>query len=826
MRNSRFRLRLLFVALLTVLAAAPSIVVAQTPAVTEATKPASLAEQAHAELETKREALEALRQKVNASETDDETLAQLKAQTDDFIHDIAKTNEGLHARLDQIKTRLTELGDPPAEGQPPESSIVADERQRLTAERAEIIAVGGEADTLTTSARDLANEITALRRSLFTDTLFRQTDVSGALFQTANTAFSEELTALSNTFQGWLTFTWKTKKLPFLSAVALSIAAALLFLTGGYRLLGRFIQRDPTREDVPYTSRLSAAFFQTVMQSLAVVAFFVSTYFFLNIFNVLRSDIAPILGAGMGLIGLVYFVSVLSGAAFAANMPNWRLAPLSNGGAWSLSIAVLLMTTINGLDYFFSVVSAELSSPVVLTVARSFLASVLIGLILIVMSFLRPRVAENGDPAAVGRVWPFWGRVFLRVSGIVLIGAALTGYIGLARFIATQLVLTGAVVATMYIGILAGQAVSNRDSFAQTAAGRYLAEHHQLGAVALDQLGLVAGIGIYFLAILIGVPMILLSWGFHPQDLEQWAYKLATEITVGNITISLVAIFGGVLLFVVGLLLTRWVQRWIDGNIMERSHVEAGLRNSVRTGIGYLGVGLAGLIGISAAGFNLSSLALVAGALSLGVGFGLQNIVSNFVSGLILLAERPFKVGDWVVSGTAEGFVKRINVRATEIETFQRQTIIVPNSELINGRVGNWTHRNMLGRAEIAIGVDYSADPRQVMELLLEIGKAHPKVLRNPEPIVLFQNFGESSLDFELRVFLGDVLSGATVKNELRLAIFERFRTDGIGIPFPHRDVTVHLEGEPSAAPKDETSTEKTADDKTSDDKDDTSARA
>ncbi len=164
------------------------------------------------------------------------------------------------------------------------------------------------------------------------------------------------------------------------------------------------------------------------------------------------------------------------------------------------------------------------------------------------------------------------------------------------------------------------------------------------------------------------------------------AIGLLTEINVGNITISLVSLMGGVLVFVIGLFLARWFQRWLDGNVMERSQFDAGVRNSVNTALGYAGVALAGILGVSAAGIDLSSLALVAGALSLGIGFGCRPSWSNFVSGLILLAERPFKVGDWVVTGKTEGFVKRISVRATEIETFQNQSIIVPNSELINSR--------------------------------------------------------------------------------------------------------------------------------------------
>lgn len=799
LRYNRPRLCLPFLAMLAALIVAIPMAWAQIPAGDTSATASTPAAQAHVTLQDLSAALDKLREDAKGAENDDEHLAALGVKVEGLDRDVVKTSGDLRARLDQIKARLAEIGDPPADGQPPEATIVSDERQRLTGERAELTTVVGEADALSTAATTLGNDIKAQRRNLFSEMLFKRTEVSVDVFTDANTAFAGEFQALVDRLWNWAVLSWNTKQLSFLGAILLSLGAALLFLSGGYRLFGRLVRRDPAETDPPYMTRFSAAFWLTVTQSLALTAFLGSSYFFLDVFNVLRGDVAPIMMAAINLLGLVYFVWRLLHAAFAPNLPNWRLAALSNRGALALSNAVLAMAVINGLDYFFSVAAEELASPVVLTVARSFIAAILIGLILIAMSFMRPRLAESGDAAETGRPWPRWGSLFLRGSGIVLIFLAMTGYVGLARFISTQIVLTGAVIATMYIGILSGRAVSHRDNFAETVAGRKLAERYGLGAVALDQVGLVAGLGIHAFALAIGVPLILLSWGFRVEDLRQWAYTLATEITIGNITISLVAIFGGVLLFVIGLAVTRWVQRWIDGNIMERSHVESGLRNSVRTGIGYLGVGIAGLIGISAAGINLSSLALVAGALSLGVGFGLQNIVSNFVSGLILLAERPFKVGDWVVTGTTEGFVKRISVRATEIETFPRQTIIVPNSELINARVGNWTHRNKLGRADIAIGVDYNADPRKVMEILLEIGKAHPKVLRNPEPVVLFQNFGESSLDFELRVFLGDVLGGLSVKNDIRLAIFERFRDLGIGIPFPQRDVTVHFEPGPVA---------------------------
>ena len=186
----------------------------------------------------------------------------------------------------------------------------------------------------------------------------------------------------------------------------------------------------------------------------------------------------------------------------------------------------------------------------------------------------------------------------------------------------------------------------------------------------------------------------------------------------------------------------------------------------------------------------------MASALSVGIGFGLQNIVSNFVSGLILLVERPFKVGDWVVTGTTEGTVKRLSVRATEIETFRGQSIIVPNSEFINSSVGNWTHRNRIMRAEIPVSVAYESDPQQVMDILLELVRTQPPVLRNPEPHVEFLRFGDFSLDFELRFHLADLSNGLGVKNALRIAILKRFREEGIAIPFPQRNLNIHVEGD------------------------------
>ena len=238
-------------------------------------------------------------------------------------------------------------------------------------------------------------------------------------------------------------------------------------------------------------------------------------------------------------------------------------------------------------------------------------------------------------------------------------------------------------------------------------------------------------------------------------------------------------------------MVTRFLQKSLDARLFSKDDMEDGFRNSFRTLLGYVGLILAIFSAISVIGLDLSKLAIIAGALSVGIGFGLQSIVNNFVSGLILLFERPVKVGDWVITSAGEGFIKNISVRSTEIETFDRASIIVPNSELISSSVTNWTHKDKSGRVIIPVGVAYSSDAKKVRDILLALTKSHSKILKNPEPIVYFSDFGGSSLDLELRFFIRNIAESPLIKNDLRFDILEAFRDNNIEIPFPQSDITI-----------------------------------
>lgn len=452
------------------------------------------------------------------------------------------------------------------------------------------------------------------------------------------------------------------------------------------------------------------------------------------------------------------------GYAADVRIPARRMAV---GLGWSLSVAILL-------DAFIGTIDADAVSLDVINLPLQ----IVVGVFLWRLGRL---IAHQARPETTAIFKRSRLRIFIgRMANILAIAgplASITGYGAAAAAITIPAVVSLATIALVVVLQRLSYAVATPD-----------------GPVAIDDLsepdprGLLP-VTINFVLVLIAVPILTLFWGVSLTELAEVWTRFLSGFTVGETRISPSNFMTFILVFVIGVLLTRFIKTTLKTTVMPRTKFDLGGQNAVVAGAGYIGIFLSALVAFGVAGIDLSSLAIVAGALSVGIGFGLQNIVSNFVSGIILLIERPVSEGDMIEVGGQMGYVRDISVRSTRIETFDRTDVIIPNADLVSNQVTNWTRGNLVGRAIVPVGVAYGTDTAQVTQILQEVAEAHPMVLLNPPPAVLLTGFGADSIDFEIRAIIRDVNFVMVAKSEMFHAIVDRFDAAGIEIPFAQRDV-------------------------------------
>ncbi|KIN61169.1 Mechanosensitive ion channel protein [Sulfitobacter noctilucae] len=438
--------------------------------------------------------------------------------------------------------------------------------------------------------------------------------------------------------------------------------------------------------------------------------------------------------------------------------------------------------------------------------------------VLIIIAELIAQVLETGDVAASSRPVLIFPITVLVSLALYRMGRILRSYSDVAEdaksdtdtpLRSSTLVRvvnglgTGAIIVAIVAPVLA---VMGYYQAADALLPPYIISLAVLGAVmafqrfAADVYGAITGQGDHardtLMPILFGLillaaatPLLALIWGARVTDLTEMWNGFLRGFAVGDTRISPTDFLTFAIIFAIGYGLTRLLKTALRSNVLPKTRIDIGGQNAIVSGVGYVGIFLAALAAITGAGIDLSSLAIVAGALSVGIGFGLQNIVSNFVSGIILLIERPISEGDWIEVGDQMGHVRDISVRSTRIETFDKTDVIVPNADLVSGTVTNYTRGNTTGRVIIPVGVAYGTDSKRVEKILTEIAQAQPMVLANPAPTILFMNFGADALEFEIRCYLRDVHWMLSVKSDINHAVAARFAEEGIEIPFAQRDV-------------------------------------
>lgn len=729
--------------------------------------------------------------------TDDE-LGNLRGEIDPALAAIDALIGGLGPRLDGARARLEQLGPKPKPGEPAESEDVRRDRAEREAQVAELDETHRLGRALFVQAEQVAARVNDRRRALFARALFERSDslLSPDLWAAVTAALPQDGRALSIVAADALARLGRGATPGDLALLGLAFGLALVLVLARFRLGARLIVRDPETVDPPRRRKLLAALGVLLLGAGPALAGSLLLYNAFVLTDVLPPRLMPLLAAALRGLSLVAFLSALADAVLAPGRSPWRLLAVSEAAAARASAFVVLLGAVIAAGKVVESLAHAIAAALPVTVATRGLFALAAALIL--AEFLRrSAAATTEDEECLGPYVPTEtplggpARIGGWAAAVAVAAAALAGYVAFASFLVDQLIWVGTIATLLFLASRLSDELVDGALRGHTRIATALQANTGLRRRSIEQLAVLAGGVARVLLVVAAILLALAPWGLESADLWSSVRAAFFGVTVGDVTLSLSTVVVAGLLFAVGFAATRVVQRWLDQTFLPTTHLDAGLRNSIGTAFGYVGIIVAGAVAFSYLGLSLDRIAIVAGALSVGIGFGLQSIVNNFVSGLILLWERPIRVGDLVVVGDGEGYVRRINVRATEIETFDRSTVIVPNSNLISGVVKNRVRSDRIARVLLTVGVLRSTDPALASQAIADCARAHPDVLPDPPPRVFFRKIGDPHLDFELICFVGDVDHQARALSDLNHAVYGALSAAGMIPPYAPTVLTV-----------------------------------
>ncbi len=677
-------------------------------------------------------------------------------------------------QIEALEAQIDALGPVPAEGEE-EAPDVAERRAQLN--EALRIARTPQLEAVEAFARadTLIGQIDSTLRDRQTDALFelQHTPLDPLNWPAALTAVADMMDEVRTEFARTWEMADRTGFLQRLALAGLLLVVAALAIIRGPRWIGHVLARIEYRggEHAPVVYGFVVSF-AGVLMAMAGISLINAAL----ISTGLLGETGRAFAIGVNAAILAYAVARwLAGRIFPERGTIPTPLRLTDEARTSGRRNATLLGVFAGLTSLLEIVQQTVSFDAATLAILYFPLFVLLGLTLFRTGQLIWRGGEVGDgegPQFAARTTRLLGRV-VQLAAIAAPVLAAIGFVNLAQGILLPLVLS--------LGLIAFLLALHFTLRAGYAMIRGLEGEAAEQALTPVLLSLIVTLG--------SLPLFALIWGARYSDLGEVWTAFRTGIRLGETTLSPGVLLTFAIIFAIGYGLTRLVQGTLRSSVLPRTKIDKGGQNAIVSGLGYVGITLAAIFGITAAGIDLSSFAIIIGALGVGIGFGLQNIVNNFVSGIILLIERPISEGDWVEVGGKLGVVKSISVRSTRIEMFDRTDVIVPNGDLISGTVTNWTHGNSAGRVILNVGVAYGTDTKKVESILREIAENHPLVAVNPAPNIVFQGFGADSLDFEVRVILNDIAYGLAVRTDINHEIVRRFAEEGIEIPFAQRDI-------------------------------------
>ncbi|QUD90495.1 DUF3772 domain-containing protein [Phenylobacterium montanum] len=492
-------------------------------------------------------------------------------------------------------------------------------------------------------------------------------------------------------------------------------------------------------------------------------------------------------GAAVGAAAWISGVLALGRVLAIDPDPGQRLLALPDPAARRIGPPLMVVALVAAAGLLLTRLNYVIGASVAATIAANCVLSLAYAGVagLILFSFGRSRALPD-EPAAPSQAASAWALMSLILTGVILVtlGAVFAGYTTLAALTSGQIFWLSLISAVAYLLLRFVDDLCASLFQPHGRGARLLFALFSLRASAIGQIGLLLSAGLQLLIIIGAASLALTPFGQSGELLFARLAQLGGGVHLGSVTISPTAIAAGLATLMVGVGLAHLVQAWVVRRYLPVTDWDSGLRNSVSTGVGYLGVCLAIICAFAATGLGFKQIALIASALSVGIGFGLQQVVQNFVSGVILLVERPVKVGDWVNIGGVEGDIRRIRVRATEIQAFDRSTVIVPNSDLITKAVQNKTLGEARGRIQLPLAIAKAAEAPKAKALILEAGKAHPQVLETPEPAVYIDGLAAAgTVNLNSYFYVASPRDAYRIRSELYFAILAAFIEGGVSLP-------------------------------------------
>ena len=723
-------------------------------------------------IEDIKKSLDEIESAVDSEDITSETLAGFRDKLNSATDILRKKIDWLEPRAREAEDRLKELGPAPAKDAPAESAEIASQREELTAQFNDVDGELKQARVLTVRTDQLGDRVAQKRHALYANELFARSAsiLDPSFWSEVYRALPIELRSIEALLDTWSEHhtrpRWAAAALIIIVIIALAVVLTRWWLP---RLIG---EPSNTRSAKAWAALWVFAWFAIRTPIAGFAALLALTTF--GLLTVRLEQIAQGLVAGMAAAAFGHGVAR---GLLAPEHPQRRLVQEDDETARCFYNHLVWASRALGVLIVLQVIHKTLFAPLVITVATNALFAAATAAFLVHLVLRLGSIKKNRGDALIAASWAHP----LGLLMAVLIAVALVaGYAGVAAFISLRVIVAAAVFGALFLLLVITQTLFASIN-EQTAKGQMLAENLGINPRTLGLSGALLSALIRVLLIVASFLLIIGPWEVSTADLFDTVRNIPFGFKIGEIRVSFQTILAAIVILVLLLVVVRLMQRWLERELLPRTGLEPSLQLSIVTIFGYVGAITAITLALSGLGFDLQKIALIAGALSVGIGFGLQSIVSNFVSGLILLTERPIRVGDSIVVKGEEGWVRRVRVRATEIETFDRASVIIPNSEFITGVVKNWTRANRLGRIVVKVGVGYESDPVQVRDILTDIANAHPQVVQTPPPAAYLVAFGETALEFELRCVVAEVEKGLSVRSDLHYAIIQKFREAAIG---------------------------------------------